>query len=90
MLALDVELDELRAAVVRLQAENERLLRLLRLSPHEATVPGPAQSGMFERPPGPVHARSDPATKVAFFRAMFACRQDVYATRWENARTGRG
>lgn len=88
-LALDVELDELRAAVVRLQAENERLLRLLRLSSEEAAAPGPAQSGMFERPPGPVHARSDPATKVAFFRAMFACRQDVYATRWENARTGR-
>lgn len=89
VLALDVELDELRAAVVRLQAENDRLLRLLRLSPQEAAAPGPAQSGLFERPPGPVHARSDPATKVAFFRAMFACRQDVYATRWENARTGR-
>ena len=88
-LALDVELDELRAAVVRLQAENERLLRL-RLRPQEAAVPGPAQSGMFERPPGPVHARSDPAAKVAFFRAMFACRQDVYAARWQNVRNGGG
>ena len=29
--------------------------------PEEAAAPGPAQSGMFERPPGPVHARSDPA-----------------------------
>jgi len=77
VLALDVELDELRAAVVWLQAENERLLRLLRLSPQEAAAPGPAQSGMIDRPPGPVHARSDPATKVAFFRAMFACRQDA-------------
>ena len=66
-LALDVELDELRAAVARLQAENERLLRLLRLTPEEAAAPGPAQSGMFERPPGPVHARTDPTTKVAFF-----------------------
>ena len=44
---------------------------------------------MFERPPGPVHYRSDPASKVAFFRAMFASRQDAYATRWENATTGR-
>jgi superfamily II DNA or RNA helicase len=84
-----MELAELRATVERLRAENERLLRLLRLSRAEASLPGPAQSGMFDRPPGLVDGRSDAATKVAFFRAMFACRQDVYALRWENARTGR-
>lgn len=89
MLALDLELADLRAKVVRLRAENERLLRMLRLTPAEATAPGPAQSGLFEQPPGPVHARSDSSSKVAFFRAMFACRRDVYATRWENNRTGR-
>ena len=53
VLALDVELDQLRAAVVWLKTENERLLRLLRLSPQEAAAPGPAQSGMIDhRPPG--------------------------------------
>ncbi len=89
MLALDVELADLRATVLRLRAENQRLLRLLELSPQQAAAPGPAQSGLFERPPGPVHARSDATSKVAFFREMFACRSDVYATRWENTRTGR-
>lgn len=89
ILALDVELAELRATVAHLRADNERLLRLLRLTPAQASAPGPAQSGLFERPPGPVHGRSEPHTKIAFFRAIFACRQDVYATRWENARTGR-
>ena len=68
MLPLDIELAELRAAVLQLRAENERLLRLLRLSPAEAATPGPVQSGLFERPPGPVYARSDLETKEAFFR----------------------
>ncbi len=89
VLALDLELADLRATVAQLRAENERLLRLLQLSPAAAAAPDPAQSGLFERPPGPVHARSDSRSKVAFFREMFACRQDVYATRWENSRTGR-
>lgn len=89
MLGRDLELADLRATVARLRADNEGLLRMLELSPAEASAPGPAQSGLFERPPGPVHARSDPGSKVAIFRAMFACRQDVYATRRENNRTGR-
>ena len=89
VLALDLELADLRAAVEQLRNENQRLLRLLRLTSREAAAPAPAQSGMFEKPPGPVHARSDPGSKVAFFRTMFASRQDAYATRWENTRTGR-
>lgn len=89
VLPLDPALADLRAAVERLTAENQRLLHLLKLTPAEAAAPGPAQSGIFERPPGPVHATSDVRSKVAFFRTMFACRQDAYATRWENTRTGR-
>lgn len=37
------------------------------------------------------HARIDdistPEVKVDFFAALFAARTDIYATRWENART---
>jgi superfamily II DNA or RNA helicase len=51
--------------------------------------PGPVQTALFHQPPGPVHAGSSPAEKVRFFRALFAARADVYATRWENGRTGR-
>lgn len=36
-----------------------------------------------------MHAGSPPETKVAFFAALFAARTEVYATRWENRRTGR-
>ena len=73
----------------RLRAENARLLRLLKLTRREAAPPGPAQSGLFVAPPGPVHAGSPPEAKVALFGALFAARTDVYAVRWENARTGK-
>jgi len=72
-----------------LRAENARLLRLLNLTRQEAAPPGPWQSGLFEAPPGLVHADSPPEAKVALFGALFGARTDVYAVRWENTRTGK-
>jgi hypothetical protein len=83
------ELSELRALVARLRSENTRLLRLLKLSPAELAPPGPAQTGIFEGRPGPVDSRSSAEAKVAFFRALFAARTDIYAERWQSQRTGR-
>ena len=77
------------AELARLRAENERLLRLLKLSPQQAAPPGPAQAGYFEAPPGLVHDGSPPEAKVAFFGALFAARTDVYAIRFDNRRTGK-
>jgi hypothetical protein len=85
---LDAELTALQIQVKQLRAENTRLLRLLELTPQQARPPGPAQTGFFDTAPGVVHAGSTPAEKVAFFRALFAARTDVYAVRWENARSG--
>ena len=78
----------LRARIGELEVENARLLRLLQLSPRESRPPGPAQTGWFERSPGPVTNLSTPDHKIAFFAGLFAARTDVYATRWENARSG--
>ncbi|MDQ5841530.1 MAG: helicase, partial [Chloroflexota bacterium] len=86
---LDRELAGLRDQVARLRSENARLLRLLELTPAQAGPPGPVQTGMFDGPPGMVDAASSPGAKIAFFASMFAARSDVYAIRWENARTGR-
>ena len=80
---------DLLAELSRLRRENARLLRLLKLSSGEADVPGPAQSGIFHEEPGPVHASSSPAAKVALFARLFGARRDVYAVRWENVRIGR-
>jgi superfamily II DNA or RNA helicase len=87
--ALDAELAALRGEVGRLQAENARLLRLLDLTPQQALPPAPEQTAIFDTAPGAVHARSPAAAKVAFYAALFGARTDVYALRWENARTGR-
>jgi superfamily II DNA or RNA helicase len=86
---LDGELSALRDEVSRLRAENARLLRLLELTPREARPPGPVQTGVFDAAPGPVHAGSPAAVKVAFFATLFSARPDVYALRWDNARSGR-
>ena len=76
------------AELARLRAENSRLLKMLELSSRQAAPPSPAQAGFFDAPPGPVHKHSPDDVKVAFFRALFAARTDIYATRIENSRTG--
>jgi superfamily II DNA or RNA helicase len=85
----DAEPTELRNQVATLRAENARLLRLLELTPAQARPPGPTQTGMFDAAPGAVHANSPPEARMAFFAALFAARADVYAVRWENARSGK-
>ena len=80
--------ESLEAELVRLRAENERLHRLLQLTPEQARPPGPTQTGLFLDHPGPVTSSSAGGDKVRFFRTLFAARRDVYATRWENIRTG--
>ena len=77
------------AEVVALRAENARLRRLLDLTPEQARPPAATQTGLFLDRPGPVTASSSGPDKVRFFRTLFAARTDVYAIRWENARTGR-
>jgi hypothetical protein len=83
-------LDEaLEAEAAALRAENARLRRLLELTPEQARQPAATQTGLFLDRPGPVTASSSGPDKVRFFRTLFAARKDVYAIRWENARTGR-
>lgn len=86
---LEAVLAALRSELAGLRAENTRLLRLLELSPAQARLPGPVQTGLFDAPPGLVNAGSPAAAKVAFFGALFGARTDVYAVRWQNTRSRR-
>ena len=62
---------------------------MLELNPVLATQPGPAQTGIFDARPGMVDHHSSPGEKLDFFGALFGARTDIYATRWENKRTGK-
>lgn len=81
------------AEIAALRSENERLRSLLGLTDERTSDPPPAweptlfASPVSERPV--VDRRSSPADKIALFRTLFAGRDDVFALRWQNDRTGK-
>ncbi len=82
------ELEQARREAARLRADNERLRGLLG-SPHSgAPILAAAEPTQPEALP-PLDARSPAREKVALVRSLFRGREDVYALRWESARTGR-
>src|SRR5437868_9218139 len=77
----------LRREVERLRAENARLSRLLELRGQDTTA-APEQLAAPVAAPGLVTKASPVRDKLALFNNRFQARTDVYAVRWENARTG--
>ena len=76
--------------LAELRLDNARLRKLLELSEEQAAA-AHADQPVFAAtmPAGPVTMHSTPETKVLFFESLFRCRNDVYATRWENTQDGR-
>ncbi len=85
----NAELRYLNSELDRLRAENTRLERLVGLIGPRALPDEAARSPLFGGLPGAVDGASSKEDKVLFFRHLFAGRDDVYALRWENDRTGR-
>ncbi|HVM13225.1 MAG TPA: DEAD/DEAH box helicase family protein [Egibacteraceae bacterium] len=87
------ELAAARREVEALRAENDRLRALLGLGGERlADVHREAWAPQLlnqDQPLPSVDADSPPDVKVALYRALFVGRDDVYATRWENASSGR-
>ena len=88
---------ELLAELEALRAENARLRGLLGLDARATGLAGAGWSPTLFAPQSSTGEtlctvdRSSPrAAKVALFRSLFAGREDVYALRWENRRTGKG
>jgi superfamily II DNA or RNA helicase len=81
------------AEIAVLRAENERLRGLLGLTDERPSDPPPAWEPTLFSPPTSerpvVDRRSSPADKIELFRRMFAGRDDVFALRWQNDRTGK-
>ncbi|GGJ75164.1 helicase [Pilimelia anulata] len=88
------EIDQLRAENRDLRAEVDRLRRTLG-QPTAPDVPVCSNAGASAAPHLAVGALpcadrgSPPEMKIALFRALFAGRNDVYATRWVSTRTGK-
>ena len=87
-------LSAMEAELASLRDENTRLRKMLGLDdarPAEVTPWRPSLFGVrnaHDRLEDVDH-ESPTATKVALFRQLFVGRSDVYALRWENARTGK-
>lgn len=84
--------EELAGTVDELRAENARLRGLLGLDTrasdgHRRAWSPTLLTDATEMPV--VDASAGEADKVALLRSLFGARSDVYATRWENALTGR-
>ncbi len=81
--------------LAELRAENARLRGLLGLDERAEAPTTPWKPTLFssEDPATPVPVGVDrgspPEAKVALFRSLFAGREDVYAERWDNERTGK-
>ncbi len=89
------EVAALRAELAALRAENDRLRNLLSVDKPERTEPTRPWSPTLAVAPKPAPSRpavdhnSAPAAKVTLFRSLFDGRDDVFALRWENTRTGK-
>jgi hypothetical protein len=84
---LQERLGEALSELEHLRTENEKLRKLLALSQATQAVTG-AGNGHRRRPTARL-VDASAAEKVALLRGLFRGRDDVYALRWENARTGK-
>jgi superfamily II DNA or RNA helicase len=84
------------AELAALRVENARLRGLLGLDGRDAPPTSPwtpllfAEDESSAAPRPRVDQSSSPEDKVALFRSLFVGRDDVYALRWDNERTGKG
>jgi len=89
--AHDSSTADLREENERLRAEVVRLRGMLGLPPNVLSEPDVDTARLFpEDDPLPeVHSRSPVQDKIALFRALFRGREDVYARRWSDERSGK-
>jgi hypothetical protein len=93
--------DDLEREIDILRAENARLSEMIGTRADNLDIPPPPWTPEFAAgsttffgdgdvaPLPKVDARSSARAKIGVFRALCCGRDDVYATRWDNSRTGK-
>ncbi len=84
---LQRRLDDALGELELLRSENERLRRLLALAQGTQAILSAGRRD--HRSPSPPPDGDSAAEKIALLRSLFRGRDDVYALRWESARTGK-
>ena len=84
-------IDYLEGQVKRLGQENDRLKRLLSQHgiDHESNTAEPDDKVVTKTKQNQKSDKLSPQEKIDLYRSYFRGREDVYALRWENAKTGR-
>lgn len=85
---LKARLEEAFSTTHALQAENERLRRLLDPTHREVMPPSEPPPTKVTSALGGIDTQSSESAKIALFRSLFRGREDVYAYRWDG-RDGR-
>jgi hypothetical protein len=75
-------------ALLNLQAENQRLIKLLEAHNIEWRI-RPAPAAVAPPAPEPTQSNLNTDEKVAVFRRLFRGRTDVCPVRWESQKTGK-
>jgi superfamily II DNA or RNA helicase len=91
--AIEREIERLERRLTELRAEldearNGRSVATTHDAPGCSVSVSPARTAP-DRPFAAVDKRSQPHDKIALFRSLFVGRDDVFATRWVSARTGK-
>lgn len=87
---MNLPYDTLLARLAELERENAQLRGMLGLSQKEEASPAnetPAQKAV--QPIVKINKYSPPQEKIALFRSLFRGREDVFARRWQSAKTGK-
>ena len=87
---MNLPYDTLLARVAELERENAQLREMLGLPQKETASPiSERPAPKAEQSFAGINKYSPPEEKIALFRSMFCGREDVYARRWQSAKTGK-
>jgi superfamily II DNA or RNA helicase len=85
----DREILELEKEIKALEAKRKDIFDRIERLRHRPRVQTITESSALSPPPQPLTSASPLQEKIVLFRSLFKGREDLYARRWESAKTGK-